>query len=70
MTKRQRKDKWFVEGAYGNSFANLKSACQCAKENSKTPEYNFRCLVWLLDDGCNYFTFEHGKCTRDGWTIK
>lgn len=68
--KRNRKEKWAVYGEYGGSFTNLKDAKLCAKEASKTEEYDYECCIWLIEDGCNYIDYENGKLIRDGWTIK
>lgn len=70
MKKRNRKFKWAVYGEYGGEFTNLAEARQCAKEASKTEEYDFEACVWLIEDGFNYIDYENGKCVRDGWTIK
>ena len=67
--KRIRRDKWAVYGEYGDLFTNLGDALKCAKRYSLiTPDEPVE--VWLLDNGCNYFTYLNGKCVRDGWTIK
>lgn len=63
-----RNYKWAVYGEYGGSFTNLKDAKACAKESSTTAENNYCAYVWLIEDGCNYFKYENGKLTRDGWT--
>ena len=68
---RKRKEKWFVNGLYGGKFTNLKDAKIAAKFASMQSEYNGEC-VWVknLEDFMNYFTYENGKCTFDGWTKK
>lgn len=68
--KRQRREKWFVSGEYGGTFTNLKEAKACAKAASMCAEHGFTADVELLDDGCIYLDYAHGKCVRDGWTIK
>lgn len=65
---RHKKYRWFVGGQYGGEFTNLKDAKKCAREASKTPEYNYKSTIRYLDDGCYYLDFENGKCVRDGWT--
>lgn len=68
--KRNRREKWAVFGEYGGNFTNLKEARQCAKEASKTKEYNYKSSIYNMDDGCYYIDYKNGKCIRDGWTIK
>ena len=67
---RIRKDKWHVQGEYGGYFTNLKDAKECAKDASMTPEYDYTCKIWLIEDGCWYIEYKNGKISRDGWTIK
>lgn len=68
--RRYRKDKWAVYGEYGGYFTNLKDAKECAKEASKSPEYDFTAEVWNLDDGFWYIKYHNGRLVWDGWTIK
>ena len=63
-----RKDKWAVCGELGGTFTNLADARKCAKEASKSKEHAYIAWVELIEDGCNYFTYECGKLIRDGWT--
>lgn len=65
-----KRDKWAVFGEYGGYFSNLKDAKQCAKEASKTEEYDYQASVYNMHDGFYYIDYENGKCVRDGWTIK
>jgi len=67
---RIREEKWSVSGQYGGRYTNLQEAKKAAKFASTTLEYNYIAWVELIADGCNYFTYERGKCTRNGWTIK
>lgn len=66
--KRVMKEKWEVYGEYGGRFSNLDDARICAKEASKTPEYDYEASIWNIQDGMNYIDYENGKCVRDGWT--
>lgn len=59
-----RKDKWVVYGEYGDSFTNLKDACECAKVAS---EECGEASVILIKDGCSYIDYENGKKVYDGW---
>lgn len=68
--RRNQKDKWFVSGEYGGTFTNLKDAKQFAKEASRTPEHDYKASVMLIENGLFYIDYEHGKCVRDGWTIR
>lgn len=63
-------DKWAVFGEYGGRFSNLKDAKECAKEASKTEEYDYEASVYNMHDGFYYIDYKNGKCIRDGWTIK
>ena len=66
----ESRDRWQVYGEYGGTFRRLADAKACAKEASQY-ENDFgekKAMVWRIDDGCNYFTYEDGKLTRDGWT--
>ena len=64
------KYRWWVFGEFGDQFTNLKAAKACAKFCSTTPEYDYQASVFRIEDGCYYIDYEHGKCVRDGWTIK
>lgn len=67
--KRVMKDKWEVFGEYGGRFSNLDDAKICAKEASKTPEYDYEASIWNIQDGMSYIDYKNGKCIRDGWTL-
>lgn len=60
--------KWFVGGQYGGEFSNLKDAKKCAREASKTPEYNFKAKIMHRVNCHCYFEYENGKCILDEWT--
>ena len=67
--KRVMNPKWEVYGEYGGRFSNLDDARICAREASKTPEYNYEASIWNIQDGMNYIDYKHGRCVRDGWTL-
>lgn len=64
-----RKDKWGVHGEYGGTFTNLDDAKLCAREASKTPEYDYEASVYNIQDGMYYIDYENGKLVRDGWSL-
>lgn len=65
-----KRQKWSVFGEYGGHFSNLKDARKCAKEASKTKEYDYEASIFNGHDGFYYIDYRNGKCIRDGWTIK
>ena len=67
--KRMFRDKWNVDGEYGGAFSNLDEAKLCAREASKTEEYDYSASIMNMDDGMYYFDYEHGRCVRDGWSL-
>ena len=63
-------DKWAVFGEYGGYFSNLKHAKQCAREASKTEEYDYEASIYNMHDGLYYIDYKNGKCVRDCWTTR
>lgn len=69
MTKSKTKIKvpmkgrhtYVVYGEYGGTFTRYSDALKCAREASKTEEYNFCAEIWIEDCGVWFDRYENGK---------